>query len=198
MMICAVCVFFAGCTSEITVDVQKSGAVNICVFGEAGDAFARMILSSTGGEENTVLDSKEIGDELVKSGFTNVDVKSKSSRDLTVKISDEKQSSFLFTSGLLKSEKDSVNLELSRKNLEAFYDSADDQIVQILDLFLAPIFNDEEMSEEEYIETINSVYGKSCGKEIAESKVKITINQWDGKQEVFQIPVSRLLTKGCL
>lgn len=188
--------FFTGCTSEIKITENKDGSVSVYVYGEAGEAFSKMILASTGSNENSVLDTKVISAELEKHGFTNVEVKSKSTRDLAVKITDSKKSSYLFTSKLLQNSDEGINLNITRESLERFYELADEQTKSILDLFLAPIFNDEELSEEEYIETIASVYGDSAANEIKNSELKIILTNKTVLNAVQKIPLSRLLTSG--
>ena len=40
-----------------------------------------------------------------------------------------------------------------------------------LDLFLAPVFNDEDMTAEEYVEMVGTVYGSEVGKEISSDEI---------------------------
>jgi hypothetical protein len=108
-------------------------------------------------------------------------------------MSDKKQSSYIFTSGIVKSEKGSLKAAITRKSLEDFYNASDEQTRMILDLFLAPVFNNEEMSEEEYLEMVGAFYGDAAAKEVAESIVKINLISKDGTKETLKLPLSQLL-----
>ena len=62
----------------------------------------------------------------------------------------------------------------------------------ILDLFLAPVFNDEEMTEAEYLEMVGAFYGEAAAKEVGESLVKINLISKDGSKETLVYPLSQL------
>ena len=61
-----------------------------------------------------------------------------------------------------------------------------------LDLFLAPVFNDEVMSEAEYLEMVASFYGNDAAKEVSESVVKINLISKDGAKETLTYPLSQI------
>lgn len=201
----------AGCTSEVTVTAKENGSVEITFNGEAGNAFSKLINSASGidaaglengGEQVVVFDIKQIAYELAKNGFSDVKVESKNGFDLNIKMNDSVQGSsagsakksVLFTSGLLKLQKGKLSVSLSPKKLCDFYNASDEEIVQFLDLLLAPVFNDEVMSEDEYLDTIGSFYGDSVSKEIQETNFKITLVNTDGKSSVQVIPLATLLS----
>ena len=62
----------------------------------------------------------------------------------------------------------------------------------ILDLFLAPVFNDEEMSEEEYLEMVGAFYGEGTATEVSQSFVKINLISKDGSKETLNLPLTQL------
>ena len=61
-------------------------------------------------------------------------------------------------------------------------------------MLLAPVFNDEVLSIDEYLDTIASFYGKEAADEIKASDFKITLTNADGTARVFTIPIAKLLT----
>lgn len=186
---------FASCTSEIDIQLKADNTIDVKFSGEAGIAFEQLIRSSTGVTDgNIVFDTENISYELSKNGFTNVSAVSKHGTDLTVTMSDKNQTSPLFKSKIINTENNKLTASLTPKKLIDFYNSSDDQIVMFLDMMLSPLFNDEVMSESEYIETMASFYGDKAAKEISDSSFKISLINPDGKKAVYNIPMAHLLT----
>ena len=185
---------FWSCTTEVTIKENSNGIINISFSGAAGQAFAKMISSSSDYQSDTVIfETDQIQFELLKSGFENVDVKSKTGSDLQILMQEKTKNTFLYKSGLF-SGKENLKITLSPKELTEFYKLADEQIILFLDLLLAPIFNDEVMSQEEYLETIASFYGESASKEISESNIKINLTDKNNQTKTFSFPIAQLLT----
>ena len=107
-------------------------------------------------------------------------------------MSDKKQTSYIFSSGIIKAEKGRLSAAVTRKSLEDFYNSADEQTRITLDLFLAPVFNNENMSEEEYLEMVGSFYGDAAAKEVSESAVKINLISKDGSKQTLIYPLTQV------
>ena len=184
---------FISCTTEITLTVRQDDSVDITFDGGAGEAFTKMLLSSSGAEDGmSAIDTEEISFELAKAGFDNVRVAAK---DTSVKIAmtDKKRSSYIFKSGIAKYAGGKLAVNLSRKSLEDFYASSDEQTRMMLDLFLAPVFNDENMRESEYLEMLASFYGKAASKEVESSFVSIKLIGKDGKEEKINLPVTQIM-----
>lgn len=183
---------FTSCTTELTLTLKQDDSVDICFEGGAGDAFTKMLLATSGATGMSAIDTEEITFELAKAGFDNVRV---SAKDTSVKITmtDKKRSSYIFESGIVKYAGGKLAVNLSRKSLEDFYASSDEQIRMMLDLFLAPVFNDENMSESEYLEMLASFYGKSAAKEVETSLVSIRLIGKDGKEEKIRLPMTQLM-----
>ena len=187
---------FASCTTEVTLTLQKDDSVDICFEGGAEAAFAKMINSAAGmgdaGSSDVLIDADSVSYELAKTGFSNVKVSQKNGSAVSILMKDKKQISYLFSSKILKAEKGKLKASITRKSLEDFYAASDEQTRMILDLFLAPVFNNEEMSEEEYLEMIGAFYGNEAAKEIEQSVVKINLISKDGSKETFNIPFTQL------
>lgn len=186
--------FFISCTTEVTLAVQPDNSVTIKFDGGAGEAFTKMISSAAGmgGEADNLIDTDAVSFELAKAGFSDVKINQKKGGSVSITMSDKKQSSYIFTSGIAKCEKGKLSTVITRKSLEDFYASADEQTRMILDLFLAPVFNDEEMTEAEYIEMVSSFYGAGAAKEVGSSFVKINLISKDGKKETINYPLSQI------
>ncbi|MCR4947944.1 MAG: hypothetical protein K6A15_02200 [Treponema sp.] len=186
---------FVSCTTEITLTLKADDSVDIQFEGGAGAAFTKMILSASG-TETPGIDTQAVSYELAKAGFENVKAKAQNS-NVSISMSDKKHSSYIFTSGLVKFSDDkkheSLKTQITRKSLEAFYNSADEQTRMILDLFLSPVFNNDYMSEEEYLEMLASFYGEPAAKEVQDSFVKIILIGKNGKKEEQNLPLVQLL-----
>ena len=193
---------FISCQAEVTLTVQSDDSVAIVFEGGAGEAFTRMISSAAGvngaaGAETQsngdfLIDEASVSYELAKAGFSDVKVLQKKGGAVRISMTDKAQSSYLFTSKIVNEEKEKLSASLSRKSLEDFYASADEQTRMILDLFLAPVFNDEEMTEAEYLEMVGAFYGEAAAKEVSESLVKINLISKDGSKETLVYPLSQI------
>ena len=172
--------------------MQKDDSVDIRFEGGAGKAFTKMI-SSAAGAGDALIDANEVSYELAKAGFSNVKVNQNKNGAVAISMSDKKQSSYLFTSKIVMAEKGKLSAAITRKSLEDFYAASDEQTRMILDLFLAPVFNNEEMLEEEYLEMVGAFYGQEASKEVSESIVKINLISKDGTKETLNLPLSQLL-----
>ena len=196
----ALFVLCASCTSEITLELKKDGSVQIEFSGAAEKALAALLNSASGitetenAQQTVIFDTKEIEYEMGTNGFSNVKAVSKNGPDLTVSMTDKNGKSALFTSGVVTIKNGKLNATLSPQNLVKFYNSADSQTVQFLDMLLSPVFNDEKISQEEYLEVLASFYGEDIAEEIKASKFKITLKNPDGTQTVQSIPFVKLLT----
>ena len=161
---------FVSCTTEITLTLKADDSVDI--------------------------HTQAVSYELAKAGFENVKAKAQNS-NVSISMSDKKHSSYIFTSGLVKFSDDkkheSLKTQITRKSLEDFYNSADEQTRMILDLFLSPVFNNDYMSEEEYLEMLASFYGEPAAKEVQDSFVKIILVGKNGKKEEQSLPLVQLL-----
>ena len=191
---------FLSCTTEVTLTVKADDSVDIQFEGGAGAAFTKMISSAAGAGSGAdaasaadlLIDADTVSYELAKAGFSAVKVNQKKGGAVNISMNDKKQSSYIFTSGIIKSQKGKLVAAISRKSLEDFYTSADEQTRMTLDLFLAPVFNSEEMSEAEYLEMVGSFYGSAAAKEVGESLVTINLISKDGSKQILKYPLSQI------
>ena len=182
------------CTTEVTLTVNSDDSVDIRFEGGAGEAFTKMISSASGvNSSSDLIDVNTVSYELAKAGFSNVKVEQKKDGVVLINMCDKKQASYIFSSGIIKSEKGKLDAAVKRKSLEDFYNSADEQTRMTLDLFLAPVFNNEIMSEEEYLEMLGSFYGEGAANEVSQSVVKINLISKDGSVQTLRYPLAQLL-----
>ena len=183
------------CTSEIVLKQEKSGSINVKFSSVAGNAFIKMVKSAAADDDgNVLIDVNAITHELEKSGFVNVDIEKKNVIDFDVSMDDFFGNSILISSGLLSSTADEFSANITAAKFADFYNKADDDLVNILDMFLAPVFNDEEMRESEYVELLASFYGDDVANEIKESSLKITLEDVNGKKKSKTVSLAKLFT----
>ena len=190
--------FFVSCNIDLQLSLKKDGSVDILFKGGAGKAFSKMILSATGESGDvsgaSLYDTKEIGYELAKAGFSNVKVNAgKTGTDLVITMADLKQTSYLFSSGIVREEKGELKANITPKSLKDFYTSADEQTQMILDLFLAPVFNDEQMSVSEYLEMLGTIYGAEAAREVEDSVINVSLTAVDGSKTQKKISFGALM-----
>lgn len=201
-LLISISLFFISCQAEVTLTVQKDDSVAITFEGAAGPAFTQMISSVAGMNEAAAAESQDsagflideasVSYELAKAGFSDVKVVQKKGNAVRISMTDKTQSSYLFTSKIVNAEKGKLSASLSRKSLEDFYASADEQTRMILDLFLAPVFNDEEMTEAEYLEMVGAFYGDTTEKEVGKSIVIINLISKDGSKQKLVYPLTQV------
>lgn len=192
LFILLILTLFVSCTTEVTLTVKADDSVDIQFDGSAGEAFIKMMNSAAGTEGSFLIDEDSVSYELAKAGFSAVKVKQNNGGAVQIAMSDKKQSSYIFTSGIVITEKGKLKAAITRKSLEDFYNSADEQTRMTLDLFLAPVFNNENMGEEEYLEMLASFYGDATAKEVSESVVKINLISKDGSKQTLTYPLTQV------
>lgn len=199
-MISSVLLFFS-CYAEITFEAEKDSCVKISYTGDFSGEFLQFMMSQNGeisdleqkDFENLELDKQALKESLENSGFENVQIVSGKLKKLIFKMEDKSKKSALFMTNLLKMQNGTISVDLSYENLKKFYDNADEQLQSDLDLLLAPVFNDERMSETEYLETVAAFYGDKMADELVESFIKLIIINADGKKQVQKISIPKLL-----
>ena len=189
--------FLAGCTSEIELELHKNGAVDVKFSGSAGPAFTALINAAIGTDssaDTVIFDTKQIEYEMAQNGFSNIKAVSKAGADLTVTMTDKNGKSALFSSGVVTAENGKLSAALSPQTLKKFYETADRQTTSFLDMLLSPVFNDEQITQEEYLEILGAFYGEEIAEEVGTSNFRITLKHADGTKTVQTINFAKLLT----
>lgn len=192
---------FFSCSAEIVFEVKKDGNVKISYDGDLSGDFLQFLINQNGKNteldlgniENTELDVEVLTESLKNSGFENIQILSGKLKNILITMEDKSQKSVLFYSKLLKMQNGSLSVDFSYENLRNFYENADEQLQSDLDLLLAPVFNDEKMTETEYLETIATFYGEKMASELAESFISLIVINIDGKQQVQKISIPKIL-----
>lgn len=198
------CLCFSSCKVFLSLTQNQNGDVNVEFSGIPEEAFINTIKSflATDSEsttnKNLIIDTAQIKSFLINSGFTNVEVSNQIGANVDIKMTIPKDKTFIFDSKLVFSNNSESNssfgIELSPATLQTFYANTDEQIISILDILISPAFYGEEISEEEYIETIASLYGNDVAAEMDKSQIYITLKNKSGKTLKKSLPLKTLLT----
>lgn len=164
------------CESQIKIEAAKDKlSINFDSVSKGG--FEKLIKSfssvNEGENASDFIQCDEIAQALRDSAFSDVKVSKENVCDLSIELSANPEDNLLLKSGLLYLQDGLFITDFSKEKLAAFYLESDSQIRDFLDLFMAPVFNDEEMSVDEYLETLAAFYGNDLASELKESRIKV-------------------------
>ena len=190
--------FFAftltGCTSfiELTANPDKSSDVKINIdLGEVLFNTMQSAFNSIAGlaEEKTnqeleLFNEEDIKKTIVQGDFTNarVTVPSKTSFIIEGTLpSPSKQTSVINDNGVkianfVNCQDKTLTLILSPETITEFIKTLPQENQDITDLFMAPVFTGEQMTGEEYMDLIESIYGAELAKELKTAVVKVSLS----------------------
>lgn len=189
---------FFSCSSDITLELQEDGKIKITYSGNFASDFTKNLLLQNNFEqedfqnEDVQLDEQSLKESLEKSGFSNIIFLSNNLEKLCIQMEDKNLQSSFFNTGLIEIDKNTIKTNFSSENLKIFYNLADEELQMNLDLLIAPVFNDEQMPVEEYIEMISTFYGEQIAEEIKNCKLQITTIDSKGKN-VISLGIPELL-----
>lgn len=163
-------IFLFSCDAK--VNLISDGTTIYVQFNTIAEKGFEKLLNSLNSENQNYIDTDEIISSLEKSGYKNVKADLKNNKELSVSLEDFDK--ILLSTQILKMEDGFIKEDFSADTLKKFYNSSDEQILQFLDLLLAPVFNDEKMATSEYLEIIASFYGQELSDELKESKLIIS------------------------
>lgn len=168
------------CKAELKLSLNQDGSMDIEYNGGSGDAFTKLIVAATG--EDSIFNADELRDQLLWNGFSNVDVKINGTSEINLKMKDKNCSSYFFTSGLVAQNNGSLTVNFTNEAVTKFYETADEQTKMILDLLIAPVFNNQSMGEEQYLIMLGSLYGKDAAAEIKDSVLDVEVKSYKGNK----------------
>lgn len=176
------------CKTELKISVLPSGKIAVEYCAVPGRAFSETILAISGEEiysdEPIVFNANQIKTSVDQTGLEEVDVSGVKNSTLDIKgIIPSDKTDIFSKSGIIKygtTAKD-VEIVISVETLQKFYELCPEQFQNYIDLFMSPSFTGEEMTTEEYVDLVASVYGQELADEVLTSKLKITLQNNDKK-----------------
>ena len=147
-------------------------------------------------ESERIFDTEQFKQIFSEGGLKNVSAESKVIDEISIQGDiDGNNGDFISGSSIIKSSNNGKNVEIefTRNNLLKMYDNMPSIMRSYIDLFMAPVFTEEEMSNEEYLELISSVYGQILADEIKTSTVDFIVVLSDGKTKQFSLELIDLI-----
>lgn len=176
------------CKTELKISVLPSGKIAVEYYAVPGKSFSETILAISGEEvfsdEPIVFNANEIKTSVVQTGLEEIDVSGVKNSTLDIKgIIPSDKSDIFSKSGIIKygTKANDVEIVISAKTLQKFYEFCPEQFQTYIDLFMSPSFTGEEMTTEEYVDLVASVYGQELADEVLTSKLHITLQKNDSK-----------------
>lgn len=191
-------IYFTGCPIEFDISNNKTNGLNISFSTKAGPQINQLI-SSIGDSNNSsyIFDTFEIEKSLATIGFDNVQAiskKTKTSETLLVKCQVNQNELDFIKIHSLDSIIKKIEITLSPQILQDLILNQDSIIQQYADLLMAPCFTNEEISKEEYIELVKSLYGSEIANELILGNITLSINNSKEKGSTLSIPLIDILT----
>ena len=195
-LFCSVILFLTSCKSQIKITFSKN-ACTVKYSTKLGKALFDTFYAFAGETESEkIFDTEQFKQIFSEGGLKNVSAESKVIDEISIQGDiDGNNGDFISGSSIIKSSNNGKNVEIefSRNNLLKMYENMPSIMRSYIDLFLAPVFTEEEMSNEEYLELISSVYGQILADEIKTSTVDFIVVLSDGKTKQFSLELIDLI-----
>lgn len=195
-LFCSVILFLTSCKSQIKITFSKN-ACTVKYSTKLGKALFDTFYAFAGETESErIFDTEQFKQIFSEGGLKNVSAESKVIDEISIQGDiDGNNADFISGSSIIKSSNNGKNVEIefSRNNLLKMYDNMPSIMRSYIDLFMAPVFTEEEMSNEEYLELISSVYGQILADEIKTSTVDFIVVLSDGKTKQFSLELIDLI-----
>lgn len=195
-LFCSVILFLTSCKSQIKITFSKN-ACTVKYSTKLGKALFDTFYAFAGETESErIFDTEQFKQIFSEGGLKNVSAESKVIDEISIQGDiDGNNGDFISSSSIIKSSNNGKNVEIefSRNNLLKMYDNMPSIMRSYIDLFMAPVFTEEEMSNEEYLELISSVYGQILTDEIKTSTVDFIVVLSDGKTKQFSLELIDLI-----
>lgn len=192
----AIALFFTSCKSQIKITVSKNSCT-VKYSTKLGKALFDTFYAFAGETESEkIFDTDQFKEIFSEGGLKNVSAESKAIDEISIQgDTDNQNADFIAGSSIIKSSNDGKNVEIdfSKSNLLAMYDKMPSIMRSYIDLFMAPVFTEEEMTDDEYLELISSVYGQILADEIKDSTIDFTVVAADGKTKKFTLKLIDLI-----
>ena len=183
-VLCGVC----SCKSDIKIKAKKDSC-SITYGTVLGNALRDTVSAFSGGEE-VAFDPSQFEEIFSESNLKNVSAKSETKDSIFLSADlDEEKLDFISKSNILSvgANGSSVTLTFSEENLSAMYESMPQTMQAYIDMFMAPSFSGEKMTDEEYLELVSSVYGDFVSDEIKKSVINFTLVNSRGKSTTYEV-----------
>lgn len=203
------------CSPSLAVSLKNDDSADIQIVISNTESFFSNFSAFMDFSEDNFYDKKILSSNLQSLGFSNINLETGKNADLKLfaqlkNISNLEEENPL-SSAFVKTENSfeiQINPEKMLSVLEAIPEMTD-----YLDLLMAPVYTDEELSESEYLELFASVYGESFAKDFENTNLLLQIEvlqnikqiqtesqsigtvEFSNKTAKIKIPLYKLLCK---
>jgi len=205
---------FVSCAARIDGSVAANGSASITVSVSLMPRMASMIQSfaaASGQADGPVLNGPEIAQSMASApGIESVAFRNTFSTSIEGQIKVSQIGEFLasegegFISFQQQAGRGRIGININLENGPEILEKLSPEISDYLNALMAPIVTGEEMSKEDYIELIATFYNKAISEEIADSKIRASIEfpgsitsirggTFSGRRANFEIPLVDLL-----
>lgn len=192
-LVLAACMLFVSCDCNLSVSETNSG-YKISYSTVLGKALLDTVGAVSDDGSEVIFSAEEIQKVFAETGMRNVRSESVKAESLLIEAeTSEKKDDFVSAAGLVKGDRKSYSLLFSRETLSAMYDGMPSMMKSYIDLFMSPSFSGEEMTDDEYVDLISSVYGDVVAEEIKDSKINLTLSKLDGRKQRYTIRLLDLI-----
>ncbi len=194
MCIAGLVFMLASCGSALLVQGTADGNIAFEYSAVCGKELMTAIASISGSGDGAVFDADKIRDALSLAKLAKVKVAvPKSDRlYLAAECSRNGEDSVSKSKIAENSAADGVTLSLTPETLHALYAELPTEFQSYIDLFMAPVFTGEDMSDADYLDLLAAVYGKPLADEFGNAVLTITLQNGTAKQ-AHKVRLTKLL-----
>ena len=184
MCIAGVVFIFASCSSSLLVNGTEDGNIAFEYSAVCGKELMTAITSIAGSGDGALFDSAKIRDALTlaKLAKIKVSVPKNDRLYLAAELSKNAEDSVSKSKIAENNAQNGVTLTLSPQTLQALYAELPTDFQSYIDLFMAPVFTGEDMSDTDYLDLLSAVYGKALANEFGNAVLSITLQNGAAKQ----------------
>lgn len=183
------------CSSSLLIKFGENGRINFEYSAVCGKELTETISSISGGDGQNVFEAERIKEALEKAKFSKIKVSSpeKNMLTLSAELSGNAETPVAKSQTFeeLRQSK-GLSLTLTAESLQSLYSVLPDEFQSYMDLFMAPSFTGEIMSDSEYLDLVATVYGKPLAAELENAVLTLTL-QSGAEKRVRKIRLIKLL-----
>lgn len=198
--LCAAVLIFAGCTARLELAVSEQGDVAAEYSAGFGAAFRDSFSALMDTDSGRLFDGAEIARLLTEAGFRNASVRTPDdfSLEASALLPGGAAVSASSAADLISQETDAagrrgVKIRFSAETMRKLYSVLPEEVRSYIDLFLAPVFTGEVMTDGEYTDILASLYGQALADELSSAELQIVLVSPSGRRQSRKIPLFRLL-----
>lgn len=178
------------CKSDVKITAGKN-SYSIYYSTLLGTALKETVAAFSDGGE-VLFDTAQIEEVFSASALKNVSVESKIKDSLEIKAEPAADNSDFLSQAEIVTVSENGNslaLTFTSEKLAKLYENMPEVGQSYIDMFMAPAFTGEKMTDSEYLDLVASVYGQVVADEISKSEINFVLTNVRGKSKTFAIPL---------